>query len=59
MDEGQSTGKYAVLRMVGNSMKAVPTAKICAEVLYYTEEVKAICMGDIVWGPIIGSTDGA
>ena len=58
MDEGQSTGKYAVLRMVGNSMRAVPEEKICAEVLYYTGEFKYMCMGDVVYDLIMGSTDG-
>ena len=55
----QYTGKYAVLRMVDNSMKAVPTATIHVDTPYYTGDVEAMCMPDVVCDLIIGNVEGA
>ena len=55
VEEGQYTGKMGSIRMVDRTVRRAPFAKIRIDTPYYTGEVIALCLEDVMYDLILGN----
>lgn len=55
----QLTGREGYMRLVDNSVKRTPLAKITIDIPYFTGEVEVLCLQDVIYDLIIGNVPGA